>query len=144
MYELVKNNDIEDITKRVLALINGVSQIMNSGKELEETRMELARLMVVVGEFEARAEYEQNSLDVQRKVQEAQAFANAKRTVGKISIAEANNYAEIEVSEIKKKIVEAQYMYRQLRNLREAIVETNNAIAMRVRTLEREFQDTRS
>lgn len=33
-------------------------------------------------------------------------------------------------------------MYRQLRNLREAIVETNNAIAMRVRTLEREFQNS--
>ena len=48
MYELVKNNDIEDITKRVLALISEVEGKLNKSGEGEEQIRVVARLGAVI------------------------------------------------------------------------------------------------
>lgn len=146
MYELVKNNDIEDITKRALALISEVEGKLNKsgeGEELEQIRVKLSRLGAVIGQFEAKAEYDEQVLDAQRKVQETRAFMNAKHGIEKLSVAEANGYAELEVEQIVKDRNEAHYTYKQLRNLRESVNEMCNAIAGRLHTLRREYQDAK-
>jgi len=142
MYDLVKDNDIADVSKRALMLINSVDKEMENPEELERTRVKLSRLCSVIGQFEAWAEHSELILDAERKVAEVKAFSNAKQSVEKITVAEANNYAEIEVSELRKQIAEAHYQYRQLRNLRESIMDMNNAIASRLQTLRRELQNS--